>query len=139
MTVLVDVGNTRIKWAQLVDGRLTSQGSAVHRESLDAAVDALAIALPAGAKRIVAANVAGERVAASLLALAAERGAALELAAVSAERLGVRCAYEDPRRLGVGGAIVDALILQSPHLARALQEGALTNPLQWYRQRNAAP
>jgi type III pantothenate kinase len=101
MIFLVDVGNTRIKWAQLVDGRLFSHGSAIHRESLEAAIDALAVALPAGAKRIVAANVAGERVAASLLALAAQRGAELEFAAVSAERLGVRCAYEDPRRLGV--------------------------------------
>lgn len=101
MIVLVDVGNTRIKWAQLADGRLSAQGSALHRESLEAAMSEFAAVLPAGARRIVAANVAGERVAGPLRVLAAQRGAALEFAAVSAERLGVRCAYEDPRRLGV--------------------------------------
>jgi type III pantothenate kinase len=101
MTVLVDVGNTRIKWATLANGRLVRRGSAVHRESVDAAIAAFAAALPPQ-PRIIAANVAGERVAERLRALAATRpGASLELVATSAERFGVRCAYEDPSRLGV--------------------------------------
>lgn len=102
MIVLVDVGNTRIKWAQLArDGTLVGHGSAAHRASLDGALAAFAAALPGGTTRIVAANVAGERVGESLRALATRRGVELELIAVSAERLGVRCAYQDPRRLGV--------------------------------------
>jgi type III pantothenate kinase len=101
MTMLVDVGNTRIKWATLADGKLVRGGSAVHRDSLDAAIDAFAAALPAR-PRIVAANVAGERVAERLRAVAAARpGASLELVATSAERFGVRCAYAEPSRLGV--------------------------------------
>jgi type III pantothenate kinase len=101
MTVLVDVGNTRIKWAALEGGTLERRGSAVHRDSLDAAIAAFAAALPEGA-HIVAANVAGEAVAERLRAVAAARpGASLELVATTAERFGVRCAYADPSRLGV--------------------------------------
>ena len=101
MTVLVDIGNTRIKWATLADGRLVRRGSAVHRDSLDSGVAALAAALPAR-PRIIAANVAGEPVAERLRAIVATLpGASLELVTTSAERFGVRCAYADPSRLGV--------------------------------------
>jgi type III pantothenate kinase len=99
--VLVDIGNTRIKWASLRRGRLVDRGSAAHRDSLDAAIAALDAALPAE-PRIIASNVAGGAVAARLEALVANRpGASLELVATSAERFGVRCAYADPSRLGV--------------------------------------
>jgi type III pantothenate kinase len=101
VTVLVDVGNTRIKWALLENGRLTARGSAVHRDSLDAAIAALDVALPAK-PRIIASNVAGQSVAERLEALVARRpDASLELVTTSAERFGVRCAYADPSRLGV--------------------------------------
>src|SRR5262245_66626090 len=95
MTVLVDIGNTRMKWATLSAGKLEHRGSAVHRDSLDAAVAAFAAELPAR-PRIVAANVAGNRMAERLDALVAERpGASLTLVATSAERFGVRCAYAE--------------------------------------------
>jgi type III pantothenate kinase len=101
VTVLVDIGNTRIKWATLAGGRLSGHGAAVHRDSLDAAVAAFAAELPAR-PRIIAANVAGELMAERLRALVKARpGASLELVATSAERFGVRCAYADPSRLGV--------------------------------------
>jgi type III pantothenate kinase len=102
MTMLLDVGNTRLKWATLAGKRLVSHGSAVHRGSLDAAIATLAAALPDRATRIIAANVAGDAVAARLRALAAARpDSSLELVATTAERFGVRCAYSDPSRLGV--------------------------------------
>jgi type III pantothenate kinase len=101
MTVLVDIGNTRIKWAMLERGRLVRRGSAVHRHSLDTALAELATALPPK-PHIVAANVAGEAVGQRLEALVASRpGGSLELIATAAERFGVRCAYADPGRLGV--------------------------------------
>ena len=101
MTVLVDIGNTRLKWATLADGELVDRGGVVHRDALDAAVAAFAAALPA-VPRIVAANVAGEQVAKRIAALVAARpGASLTFVATSAERFGVRCAYADPSRLGV--------------------------------------
>jgi type III pantothenate kinase len=101
MILLVDIGNTRVKWAQLEAGKLVARGSAPHRESPDAAFAALAAAFPERSTRIVAANVAGEALAARLRTLAAQAGATLELVAVTAERFGVRCAYTEPARLGV--------------------------------------
>jgi type III pantothenate kinase len=102
MTVLVDIGNTRIKWATLEAGALASRGSAVHRDALDTALATFAAALPKAPGRVIAANVAGEAVAARLAKLVAARpGASLELVATTAERFGVRCAYRDPSRLGV--------------------------------------
>jgi type III pantothenate kinase len=101
MTVLVDVGNSRFKWATLASGSLVDIGSAVHRGSLDTAIAAFAAVLPP-APRIVAANVAGEQVAKRLAALVAARpGASMTFVATCAERFGVRCAYADPARLGV--------------------------------------
>lgn len=102
MTVLVDIGNTRIKWATLEAGALAHRGSAVHRDGLDAAFAAFVAALPKSLGRVIAANVAGEAVAARLAKVVAARpGASLELVATTAERFGVRCAYRDPSRLGV--------------------------------------
>jgi type III pantothenate kinase len=116
MAVLVDIGNTRLKWASLERGRLVGRGSAVHRGSLDAAIAAFEEALPAQ-PRIIASNVAGEAVAERLEALVAARpGAALELVATSAERFGVRCAYADPSRLGVDRWVA---VLAAHHAARA--------------------
>jgi type III pantothenate kinase len=101
MAVLVDIGNTRLKWAVLESGRLVGRSTAVHRGSLDAAIAAFDAALPAQ-PRIVVSNVAGEAVADRLAALVAARpGASLELVTTSAERFGVRCAYAEPARLGV--------------------------------------
>jgi type III pantothenate kinase len=116
MAVLVDIGNTRIKWASLERGRLVSRGSAVHRDSLAAGVAAFAAALPAK-PRIIVSNVAGQAVAEQLEALVAARpGASLELVATSAERFGVRCAYADPSRLGVDRWVA---VLAAHHAARA--------------------
>lgn len=115
MTVLVDVGNTRLKWAVLESGALVRHGSAVHRGATDAALEAFAAALPA-APRIIAANVAGEPMAARLRALAAARpGATLELVTTAKERFGVRCAYADPARLGVDRWVA---VLAAFHLSR---------------------
>ncbi|HEY3517231.1 MAG TPA: type III pantothenate kinase [Gammaproteobacteria bacterium] len=115
MTVLVDIGNTRIKWATLADGRLARRGSAVHRGSLDAGVAAFAAELPARA-RIIAANVAGAGMAERLEALVATRpGSSLELVATAAEQFGVRCGYADPSRLGVDRWVA---VLAAYHAAR---------------------
>jgi type III pantothenate kinase len=116
MAVLVDVGNTRLKWASLERGGLVGRGSVMHRGSLDAAMAEFEAALPAKA-RIIASNVAGEAVAERLASLVAARpGTSLELVATSAERFGVRCAYTDPSRLGVDRWVA---VLAAHHAARA--------------------
>ena len=125
MAVLVDVGNTRIKWASLERGRLLNRGSVVHRDSLDAAIAALDAALPAK-PRIIVSNVAGEAIAGRLEALAAKRpGASRELVTTSAERFGVRCAYADPSRLGVDRwvAVLAAYHAQQARAACVLNAG----------------
>jgi type III pantothenate kinase len=100
MQVLVDIGNTRLKWA-LYDGKqLVAPGSAVHRGAVDVALRTFAAALPRELTRVIVANVAGEAMAQALRVTVAGR-AVVELVATSAERFGVRCAYAEPQRLGV--------------------------------------
>jgi len=100
MQALVDIGNTRIKWA-LYDGkRLGQHGNAVHRDVRDAALQTFARILPREVTRLVVANVAGDEMAQGLRAVIGSR-AVVEFIATSAERFGVRCAYAEPQRLGV--------------------------------------
>ena len=114
--MLVDIGNTRIKWATLERGRLVNRGSAVHRDSLDAA----SRRSPRRCRRSRASSRPTSRARPSparLEALVAARpGASLELVATSAERFGVRCAYADPSRLGVDRWVA---VLAAHHAARA--------------------
>lgn len=116
MTVLLDIGNTRIKWAMLEHGVLGRRGTVVHRDALDAAFAALAAALPESPGRVIVANVAGEAVAVRLEKLVtSRRGASLELVATTAERFGVRCAYQEPSRLGVDRWVA---VIAAHHAAR---------------------
>jgi type III pantothenate kinase len=102
MQFLIDAGNTRVKWARLEQGRLTRQGSAPHRGSLDGALASLSDALPEHPARVLVANVAGDELARRVTELArAHSGVLPEFVATSAEAFGVRCAYADPSRLGV--------------------------------------
>lgn len=102
-TVVVDIGNARIKWARAEAGRVGDRQHALHAVDMDEAVATFAAALRDGpVERIVVANVAGDRIAAKLADVAARCfGVAPELVHTSAEMLGVRCAYRDPSRLGV--------------------------------------
>jgi len=102
MQLVVDVGNTRIKWAQVEDGRLARVGHAVHRGERERALASLAAALPEKLTRAIVANVAGDALARDLTELLRVRARiAPEFVAVRAEQFGVRCAYQDPSRLGV--------------------------------------
>jgi type III pantothenate kinase len=102
MIAVIDIGNTRLKWA-VADARgLTRSGSAVHVTGIDGAVDVLIDALPATVRTALAANVAGPGVAAALtVALRERRSVGLEFVAPAAHAHGLRLAYTDPSRLGV--------------------------------------
>jgi len=102
-TVVVDIGNARIKWATAEAGRLRERDRALHTGDVDGAIRALADSLAAAqVERIVVANVAGEHVVEKLETVARERfGVQLEIVHTAAETLGVRCAYREPARLGV--------------------------------------
>lgn len=102
-TVVVDIGNTRIKWARAEGGRLRERDNVLHQDDADGAIRALAESLGTGpVERVVVANVAGDELAAKLAAAVKARfGVDIEIVRTAAETLGVRCAYRDPSRLGV--------------------------------------
>jgi type III pantothenate kinase len=101
MMLLVDVGNTRAKWAVLADGRLSGTGAVLHRgvpaadwvHGLDGAA--------AGCKRILVSNVAGPAVAHAIGEWALSRhGFRPEFVRATREAGGIRNAYEHPEALG---------------------------------------
>lgn len=113
MTLLLDVGNTRVKAALLSGGELRGWGSAAWRDGgLAEGLDGLD--LPP-ADRAVACVVAGPGVRAALEEWAAGRGLALEVIRPGAEAAGVRCGYPEPARLGSDrwAALVGARALTS--------------------------
>jgi type III pantothenate kinase len=102
MTLLVDVGNTRVKWARLdAAGEPGPQSAAAHAGwSADDWRSALFGGAPVG--RVLAASVAGETANAALAAAAgAANGSTVEFVATAREAAGVRNGYADPRLLGV--------------------------------------
>lgn len=102
MMLLLDIGNTRVKWGRLLDGRLSIGVPAVHHgQLLDTVWSMLWAALPLP-RRVVVANVAGTEVAVSLAAWCqAHWGVAPEFVASTAIACGVSNGYRQPAQLGV--------------------------------------
>lgn len=96
-TLLLDVGNSRIKWGIWQGDGLRLAGVIEHADA--AAQDTWAFA--AEAERAIVSNVAGPARAEQLREQLAAFGIELELASTSAEHAGVRCGYYEPERLGV--------------------------------------
>jgi len=100
-TLLVDIGNSRVKWATLEQGRLGEQRGAEH---VGWAVDdwRRVLFVQPGISRVIAATVAGGPSAEALRAAARlEVGAEAIFVATTREAAGVRNAYADPQLLGV--------------------------------------
>ena len=94
--LLVDAGNSRVKWGLWSEGRLLETGTAGTDD-----VRAGAASLPAGGfSRMLVSNVAGERVASRLAEVGAGT-ATPEFVQTAAEQGGVVNAYAEPRRMGV--------------------------------------
>lgn len=101
MMLLVDIGNTRAKWATLAEGRLSRCGAILHRgvpsgdwvEGIDTADRRY--------ERVLVSNVAGRAAARTLGDWARRRhGVEAEFIHASAEAGGIVNAYEDPATLG---------------------------------------
>ena len=102
MIAVIDIGNTRLKWAVADATGLTHSGSAIHVTGIESAVDALLDGLPTTVRAALAANVAGPEIAAALaVGLRERRSLAVKFVASEAHRHGLRLAYADPSRLGV--------------------------------------
>ncbi|MEP7246067.1 MAG: type III pantothenate kinase [Gammaproteobacteria bacterium] len=100
-TLLVDIGNTRIKWARFVDGKLTRQRAAAHagwgRDDFARHVFGRA----RGLERIIVVSVAGSRVDRAFTAAARERaGIAPEFFTSTRRVADVTTLYLEPWRLG---------------------------------------
>ena len=101
MILLVDVGNTRIKWARLDGGRLGRCHAAAHR--LWGAADLARRLVESGARpqRLLISSVAGASVNRTLAAAARRAGLRAEFVAVPRRAGGVTVGYAEPWRLGV--------------------------------------
>ncbi len=101
MTLVVDIGNSRIKWAQAIEGSLLGPGEACHAESPEAALEALARSTPSEIDRVLVTNVAGEVLGSALGTISINRwGVAPNFVTPVAEGHGITCGYTDPSRLG---------------------------------------
>jgi type III pantothenate kinase len=100
--LLVDVGNTRVKWALERDGVLDSRGASTHRgRPVAEALHPLQV-LASKVERVIVSSVGGELIEEALRDLVQQRfGVAPEVAAVRREAFGLRIAYAHPERLGV--------------------------------------
>ena len=101
-TMLIDVGNTRVKWVKWDGAAFFGSRAAMRGESSAAALRVLAGDLTPEVRRITVANVAGAEVAQALRALARANGAVtIDFITSEHEACGVRNAYDEPWRLGV--------------------------------------
>ena len=101
MTVIVDIGNARIKWARVRNGELSACGEALHSDNHGQALELFARTVEGEVSRVVATNVAGQDIAARFDEIAGNQwGVCPEWIGTVAEQLGVTCGYADPQRLG---------------------------------------
>ena len=101
MTVVVDIGNARIKWARARDGALSEFGESLHVDDAGQALESFAANVKGEVSRVLGTNVAGEDIAAQVGELAGKQwGVRPEWIESASEQLGVTCGYAEPRRLG---------------------------------------
>jgi len=100
--LLIDIGNTRIKWARLEQGTLQPQSASPHADwTAQTFVDTLVPAC-VDAQRVLVSNVAGPRMAQVIReGLAQTRHVEPEFVTATATAGGVRNAYSQPAQLGV--------------------------------------
>jgi len=100
--LLVDIGNTRVKWARCVNGRLQRQRAAAHEGWQVEDFAAKLMARGRDIERVIVASVGGARLERRLTA-AARRVLAVapQFVATTRSLAGVTTAYAQPWRLGV--------------------------------------
>jgi type III pantothenate kinase len=99
--LLLDIGNSRIKWAYSGGGELRHAGASEHRGQPAAAAARLLDELPVQPSAAVAVNVAGAAFAREITALLQQRwGIELALVAAAAACKRLRNGYTEPAQLG---------------------------------------
>ena len=99
--LLVDIGNTRIKWARFDKGRLGTRRAAAHAGWQVEDYARRVIGSARGVTRILVASVAGEKVDRALAAAARRVGVKTQFLSVPRRGGGVTVGYDEPWRLGV--------------------------------------
>lgn len=97
MMLLLDIGNSRIKWALVEAGRLSQTGALDH--SAMASLQQVFARISAPSRTLVS-NVAGEEAAMRVRELCATSGCPVEFVQAQSEQCGVRNGYTQPQRLG---------------------------------------
>jgi type III pantothenate kinase len=99
--LLIDIGNTRIKWARFDKGRLGTRRAAIHAgwQAEDYARRVLGAAR--GITRVLVASVAGEKTDRAFAAAARRAGLKAQFISVPRRGGGVTVGYDEPWRLGV--------------------------------------
>jgi type III pantothenate kinase len=95
--LILDVGNSRIKWAFVEQRKWTRQGAIGNSEWLALQQEFALLPQP---KRILVSNVAGEAMAQYLARLCGRWQVSLEFITAQAEQCGVRNGYKIPEKLG---------------------------------------
>ncbi len=100
--LLVDAGNTRLKWGVLEDGEIHDTGHVLKADIAEHGLPRLTTRLPRGADRVFVSNVAGQGFATRLAGvLSAHYGCDVRFAQTAREAAGLRNAYDDVRQMGV--------------------------------------
>jgi type III pantothenate kinase len=102
MNLLIDIGNTRIKWATDDADQLVAHGAVSHADWNAQSVDMHVLESIPQPQRVLVANVGGARIADAVRnAVVTRWGAAPEFIVSTAAACGVRNAYPVPGNLGV--------------------------------------
>lgn len=99
MMLLLDIGNSRLKWALADGARIRRSGAVAHRGEPARALRALAV--PRGVTSAWMAHVVGPHERQLRAALKARFGLAPRIVRTRGQCAGLRVAYADPSRLGV--------------------------------------
>ncbi len=102
MMLLLDIGNSRVKWRYMATGSSAERGATAHDgHSLPTELDASGAAWTRP-DRVLAANVAGADMEQAVRRWARQRwNLDAEMVTVTRHRCGVTCGYENPTELGV--------------------------------------
>lgn len=100
--LLLDIGNTRIKWGILKDGELSRTGHISQERIRDQGLQVLTTKLPRRVDEVFASNVAGASIATRLSGIVgAHCDSEVRFASTARKGWGVTNGYTQPRRMGV--------------------------------------
>jgi type III pantothenate kinase len=100
--LVLDVGNTRLKWGIAENGEIHRTGNITHEKIRENGLGALTSRLPRAVDVAIASNVAGSTFATRLAGIVhAHSGCDLHFAKTGRTAFGVTNSYKQPRRIGV--------------------------------------